>query len=39
VPLHETGVEFDEDNIDWIVSEVRDEANLNARRATQVKYE
>jgi hypothetical protein len=35
----ETGVEFDEDKSDRIVSDVRDEAHLNARRATQVKYE
>ena len=33
VPLDETGVEFDEDKIDRIVSDVRDEAHLNARRA------
>jgi hypothetical protein len=39
VPLNETRVEFDEDKIDRIVSDVRDEAQLNARRATQVKYE
>jgi hypothetical protein len=39
VPLDETGVEFDEDKIDRIVSDVRDEAHLNARRATQGKYE
>jgi hypothetical protein len=37
VPLDETGVEFDEDQI--IVSDVRDEAHLNARRATQRKSE
>jgi hypothetical protein len=37
VPLYETGVEFDEDKI--IVSDVRDEAHLNGRRATQGKYE
>jgi hypothetical protein len=37
VPLDETGVEFDEDKIDRIVSDVRDEAHLNARRATQGK--
>jgi hypothetical protein len=39
VPLNETRVEFDEDKIDRIVSDVRDEAHLNARRATQGKYE
>jgi hypothetical protein len=39
VPLNETRVEFDEDKIDRIVSDVRDEAHLNARRATQVKYQ
>jgi hypothetical protein len=39
VPLDETGVEFDEDKIDTIVSDVRDEGHLNARRATQSKYE
>jgi tetrahydromethanopterin S-methyltransferase subunit F len=39
MPLNETGVEFDEDEIDRIVSDVRDEAHLNARRATQGKYE
>jgi tetrahydromethanopterin S-methyltransferase subunit F len=38
VPLNETGVEFNEDKIDRIVSDVRDEADLNARRATQAKY-
>jgi hypothetical protein len=37
--LNETRVEFDEDKIDLIVSDVRDEAHLNARRATQGKYE
>ena len=30
MPLDETGVEFDEDKIDRIVSDVRDEAHLNA---------
>ena len=39
VPLDEIGVEFDEDKIDRIVSDVRDEAHLNARRATRGKYE
>ncbi len=29
VPLDETGVEFDEDKIDRIVSDVCDEAHLN----------
>jgi probable LLM family oxidoreductase len=38
-PLDETRVEFAEDNIDRIVNDVRDEAHLNARRATQDKYE
>jgi hypothetical protein len=37
--LEQTGVEFDEDKIDRIVNDVRDEAHLNARRATQGKYE
>jgi ethanolamine ammonia-lyase large subunit len=37
--LDETGVEFDEDKIDRIVSDVHDEAHLNARRATRGKYE
>ena len=39
MPLNETRVEFDEDKIDRIVSDVRDEAHLNARRATRGKYE
>ena len=39
VPLDETRVEFDEDKIDRIVSDVRDEVHLNAHRATQAKYE
>jgi hypothetical protein len=39
VPLDETGVEFDEDKIDRIMSDVRHKAHLNARRATQGKYE
>jgi hypothetical protein len=38
-PLDETRVEFDEDKIDRIVNDVRDQAHLNARRATQGKYE
>ena len=39
VPLDETGVEFDEDKIDRIMGDVRDEAHLNARRASRGKYE
>ena len=39
VPLDETDVEFDDDQIDEALSDVRDEAHLNARRATQGKYE
>jgi hypothetical protein len=39
VLLDETRVEFDEDKIDRIVSDVRDETHLNARRANQGKYE
>ena len=38
VPLDETDVEFDDDQIDDALSDVRDEAHLNARRATQGKY-
>ena len=38
MPLDETGVEFDEDKINRIVSDVRDEVHLNAGRATQGKY-
>jgi hypothetical protein len=38
-PLDETRVEFDEDKIDRTVNDVRDHAHLNARRATQDKYE
>ena len=38
VPLDETDVEFDDDQIDEAMSDVRDEAHLNARRATQGKY-
>jgi hypothetical protein len=38
-PLDQTGVEFDEDKIDRIVNDVRDEVHLNACRATQGKYE
>ena len=33
----ETRVKFDEDKIDRIVSDVRDEVHLNARRARQGK--
>ena len=32
-------VKVDEDKIDRIVSDVRDEVHLNARRATRSKYE
>jgi len=39
VPLDETRIEFDEDKIDRIVTDVRDDTHLNARRATQSKYE
>jgi hypothetical protein len=39
VPLDETRVEFDEDKSDRIVSDVHDEAHLNARRVTRGKYE
>jgi hypothetical protein len=39
VPLDETGIEFNEDKIDRIVSDVRDEVHLNAHRATRGKYE
>jgi len=38
MPLDETDVEFDEDKSDRIVSDVHDDAHLNARRATQGKY-
>ena len=38
-PFDETRVEFGEDKINRIVSDVRGEAHLNARRATQGKYE
>jgi len=38
VPLDETDVEFDDDQIDEALSDVRDEAHLNAGRATQGKY-
>jgi hypothetical protein len=39
VPLDETDVEFDDDQIDEALSNARDEAHLDARRATQGKYE
>jgi len=39
VPLDETDVEFDADQIDEALSDARDEAHLDARRATQGKYE
>jgi hypothetical protein len=39
MPLDETRVEFDQDKIDRIVSDIRDEVHLNACRATQGKYE
>jgi hypothetical protein len=39
VPLDETDVEFDGDQIDEALSDVRDHAELKARRATQDKYE
>ena len=39
VPLDETRVEFDEEKMDRIVSDVRDEAHLNARCATRGKHE
>jgi hypothetical protein len=38
VPLDETDVELDLDEIDRIVSDVRDDFHLNGRRATQGKY-
>jgi hypothetical protein len=34
VPLDKTRIEFNEEKIDRIVSDVRDEAPLNAHRAT-----
>jgi hypothetical protein len=34
VPLNETRVEFDEDEIGRTLNDVRDEAHLNARRPT-----
>ncbi len=39
VPLDETAVEFDDDQIDEALSNARDEAHLDARRATQGEYE
>lgn len=39
VPLDETAVEFDDDQIDEALSNPRDEAHLDARRATQGEYE
>ena len=39
VPLDETAVEFDDDQIDEALSDVHDEAHLDARRVTQDKYE
>jgi hypothetical protein len=39
VSLDETRVKFDEDKIDRIASDVRDEAHLNARRAARGKHE
>jgi len=39
VPLDETGVEFDDDQIAEALSDARDEAHRDARRATQGKYE
>ena len=38
VPLDQTKVEFIDDQIDEALSDVREEAHLNARRATQGKY-
>ena len=39
VPLDQTRVEFDDDRIDETLNDVRDHAELKARRATQDKYE
>jgi hypothetical protein len=39
VPLDETRVEFDEDKIDRIGSDVRDEVHLNVCHETRGKYE
>jgi len=39
VPLDQTRVEFDDDQIGETLSYVRDHAELKARRATQDKYE
>ena len=38
-PLDETRVEFDDDKFDEALSDARDEAHLDTRRATQSKYE
>ena len=38
-PLDETRVEFNDDKIDEALTDARDEAHLDARRATQDKYE
>ena len=38
-PLDETRVEFNDDKIDEALTDARDEAHLDARRATQGKYE
>jgi hypothetical protein len=39
VPLDQTRIEFDDDQIDETLSDVRNHAELKARRATQDKYE
>ena len=39
VPVDQTDVKFDDDRIDEALSGARDEAHLDARRATQGKYE
>jgi hypothetical protein len=39
MPLEQTRVEFDDDQIDETPSNVRDHTELKARRATQDKYE
>ena len=38
VPLDETAVEFDDDRIDEALSDAREAAHRDARRATQGKY-
>jgi hypothetical protein len=38
-PGGSASLNFDEDKSDRIVNDVRNEAHLNARRATQAKYE